>query len=462
MNNYLYTIQQLLDTAKNFLWQGPLLVLLVGGGLYLTIKLKGIQFRYLKYSFALAFLPNCSNKNAQSTGKVKGDIMPFAALMTSLAGAIGTGSITGIATAIMTGGLGSLFWMWVMALVGMATAYSETLLSIKFRQTNEEQQMSGGPMYTLKFGLKMPKLAAIYAFFTAISAIGIGCLVQSNSMVDAIVEAHPILDRMTLGIILAIIVGAVILGGVKSIGRVASFLVPVMAIAYLTAGIIVLIANFSAIPGAFALIVKSAFTGQAAIGGFLGSTLIIAAQNGVQFGIFANEAGLGTLAIAGASSKTNTPAHQGMLSMCGVFISTMIICTITGLVIAVSGKMGTTGVNGKLLVASPLAMAAFGSIFDSFKYVVVIGLNLFAFTTILAWCYYGEKCIEFLFGLKLSHIYRWCFTIAVAIGATLELSFVWSIANFASALMTIPNLVALILLANVVKKETNSYLKSLS
>lgn len=441
-----------LEQLSNFFWQGPLLIILIGVGVYQTYTLKGLQFRYLGHALKLVFWPFEKKKKSK-----KGDITSFQSLMTALAGAIGTGNITGIAAAVVIGGLGALFWMWVIALFGMAIAYSEVLLAVKFRDVNEEGAMSGGPMYTILHGLKAKKTAWCFALFGAIAAFGIGALVQSNSVADAMELIIPG-SRLTTGIVLAIAVGLVVLGGIQSIGRVAGVVVPVMAILYIAAGGIVLALHWDRILDAFYLIVTSAFTGQAAAGGFAGASMLAAIRMGASNGLFANEAGLGSLAIAGASAQVAYPARQGMYAIAGVFISTMLICTITGLVLAVTQVVGTS-INGQVVSGSPLAMIAFSTVFPQFQYVVLIGLIFFAFTTILAWAYYGEKCFEYLLGVKFAHLYRWVYTGVVVVGALLELNLVWTLAHFANAFMALPNLYSIVRLSKTVKEETMRYIK---
>ena len=451
----------IINNIKVHLWGYIVLELMLFVGVYQTIKLKGLQFRYLFKAFGI-LIDTASGKGkgeAKEKKKVKGDMNSFQSLMTALAGSIGTGNITGIATAVMTGGFGSLFWMWIMAAFGMATAYSETLLAIKYREVNKQGDISGGPMYSLKNGLNSKFLAGLYAFLAGIAIIGIGCLVQSNSMVDAMASACHV-NRTFYGMIIAAGVGAVLIGGVKSIGKAAGYLVPLMAVLYVGAAIIVIVNNFADIPAAFKLIVTSAFTGQAAVGGFLGSTVALTMQNGVQFGAFANESGLGSLAIAGSTAKVKHPASQGMLSICGVFLSTMVVCTLTGLVLAVSKVQGSM-VDGQIVSGSPLAMLAFSSTYEGFKYLVVLVLSLFAFTTMLAWGYYGEKCFEFLFGNRIIMPYRWAYTFLVILGATLDLQLVWAIAGVATAAMALPNLISIFRLSHVVQKETQVFLKDL-
>ena len=443
------------DLLKNFLWSGPLLIVLLAVGIHQTIIIKGLQFRYLFECLGLTFLNHLKLKKTPQNKEEAGDITAFQAMMTALAGAIGTGNIAGISTAIAVGGFGALFWMWLVAAFGMATAYAETVLSVKHRRKNSSGDMSGGPMYYLRYRLNSRKGATIYAIFVVTTAIGLGSLVQSHSVVDAISGYYPV-SKFMAGSILAIISGLVIIGGVKSIGKTAGVLVPFMALGYVITGSIVLAYNYSNIIPGLILIVKSAFVGQAPVGGFLGSTIWLSMQNGAQYGIFANEAGLGSLAIASASAKTNSPVEQGMRSIAGVFIATMIICTITGLVLVVTQVVGAVDDAG-LIKGSRLVMLAFGSVNSKFNIIVIFSLAMFAFTTILAWAYYGEKSIEYLFGIKFVIYYRWVFTAFVLAGAVLELDFVWSVANLSTALMAFPNLIALVLLHKEVKSETELY-----
>lgn len=450
-------IVEAIFAARDLLWKGPLIFLLVGIGIYLTVLLRGLQFRYLFHSFGLLFAKP-EEISSEPQDNVKGDISGFESLMTALAGAIGTGNITGIATAVMLGGFGALFWMWIVAFIGMATAYAETVLGVMYRRENRDGEMSGGPMYTLLYGLNSPLFAALFALFAAVACLGIGGMVQSNSVVDAVVSLFP-WNRLLLGVIIAVLTALVIIGGVKSIGRAAGIMVPFMAIAYVVVSFIVLAFHVEYLPSALVLIFKSAFTGQAAMGGFAGATFMMALQNGSQFGIFANEAGLGSLSIAGASAKTGHAGERGMLAICGVFIGTMIVCTLTGLVLAVSNVVGQTGVNGELLSGSPLALAAFGTVHDSFRYIVTLGLIMFAFTTILAWSYYGEKCSEFLLGYWGGKFYRWIFLLSIVGGAVFNLDLVWAFSHLSNGLMVIPNLFAVFMLSKLVKSETNNYLE---
>jgi AGCS family alanine or glycine:cation symporter len=459
-----------LDSILQFrdaLWSGPLVLLLVFAGLYQTIQLRGLQFRYLFYSLKLVFVPRFLEAESaahtvmlKKSSKKSGDLSSFQSLMTALAGAIGTGNVTGIATAIVAGGVGALFWMWIIALFGMATAYSEALLAVKFRIFNAQGKACGGPMYTLKHGLKSKYLALAFALFGAIAAFGIGNLVQANSVADAVYSVHGI-SREVTGIVMVVLLAAVVLGGISSIGRFAGILVPFMALAYLGAGIFILALHANKILPAFALICKSAFTGQAAVGGFLGSSLMMALQQGVSKGVFSNEAGLGSLSIAASTAQAPHPAQQGFFAISGVFISTMLVCTITGLVLAVTQVLGSTTPTGELITGSALALDAFASVYPPLRHLVFIALVLFAFTTILAWAYYGEKCMEYLCGTRIAYAYRWVYTAVVYLGAVLELELVWGITEIANGLMAIPNLIAIILLSRVVKTETKSYLKNI-
>lgn len=446
----LFSLETLMQ-FRDFLWSGPLLFFLVAVGIYQTFQLRGLQFRQLAHALGLVLIPEKNKKKG-----TPGDISSFQSLMTSLAGAIGTGNIAGIATAVALGGFGALFWMWLIAFLGMATAYSETLLSIKYRIQNKEGTMAGGPMYTLARGLKSPKLAFAYALFGAIAAIGTGNLVQANSVAHAVTTAFS-MNPSTVGLIMMGFVAAVFLGGIRSIGRVAEWLVPFKATLYVGVSLYILGIHYEHLLDALWLIVTSAFTGQAATGGFIGSSMMLAMQFGVSKGVFSNEAGLGSLAIAAASAKTNEPAKQGLFAISGVFISTMLICTITGLVLAVTGVLGTVGANGQMLTGSAMVMAAFDSAYPGLQYVVVMGLIMFAFTTILAWGYYGEKCTEYLFGLKVAYAYRWVYTSMVFIGALLKLELVWALADVANGFMAIPNLIAIVGLCAVVKRETKRY-----
>jgi len=442
------SLGQWLEAIENMVWGAPLLVLLLVVGLYLTILIRGVQFRYLFYSLRLAF--------TRHDNTAQGDISHFQALMTALAATIGIGSIAGVATAITAGGLGALFWMWVSALLGMATKFGEAILSIKYRIVDEKGEMCGGPMYFLERGLKAKWLAVFFALMGAITALGTGNMVQANSVSHALLDHMQIAPWIT-GVVLAIFTGLALFGGIKSIGRVSSFLVPVMAILYIVGGLVIISFRYDAIPSALAEIVRSAFTGQAALGGFAGATMMMAVQYGVSRGVFSSEAGLGSAPIAAAAAKTDVPGRQALVSMSGVFITSFIVCSITGLAIAVTGVLGERGADGAVLNGSVLALHAFDSIMPGGGVIVTISLILFGYSTILGWAYYGEKCIEYLWGVKAVPWYRTIFSLMLIPGAILSLRVVWSFANIMNGLMAFPNLIGLFGLSAIVAAETRSF-----
>ncbi len=438
-----------ISEIRNFVWGPPLMALLIGTGAYLTIILRGVQFRYLGYAIVQVFAKQKKNS--------EGDISHFNSLMTSLAGALGTGTIVGVATAVAVGGLGSLFWMWVTAFVGMATKYSESLLAVKYRTMDESGEMLGGPMQYMERGLNWKFVAVIFAFFGALAAIGTGNLVQVNAITEIMGNIWGT-DPLWTGICLSIIVGVVLLGGVKSIGRVAGILVPFMAFFYLAAGLFVLFKHYDRLPEAFGLIFSSAFSGQAAAGGFMGATVMRAMQEGVARSIFSNEAGMGISSIAAAAAKTDAAPRQALIAMTGSLLSTVIVCTVTGLVIAVTSVQGQISLDGQVLNGSNMAIAAFNSTITGGNYIVSIGLILFAFTTVIAWGYYGEKCFEYLLGERSTLFYRVLFTLLVIPGAIVKMEVAWYLADILNGLMVIPNLIALIALSGVIVTETNLFL----
>jgi len=441
-------MEEWLNKIEEWVWGYPLLILLIATGIYLTIATRGVQFRYIFYSLKLAF--------SRHDDSAQGDISHFQALMTALAATIGIGSITGVATAVATGGMGALFWIWVSALIGMATKYSEAILAIKYRTIDDKNEMCGGPMYYLERGLKSKFLAVLFASVGAITAIGTGNMVQANSVSTALLGFLNVSPWIT-GVILAFLTALALFGGIKSIGKVAGYLVPAMAIFYIVGGVIVVLMKASFIPSAISLIFRSAFTGQAATGGFLGSTLMMAVQYGISRGVFSSESGLGSAPIAAAAAKTDVPGRQALISMSGVFITSFIVVTITGLAIGVTGVLGAIGPDGQPLEGSTLALTAFDTIFPNASLVVTISLILFAYSTILGWAYYGEKCVEYLFGLKSVTVYRIIYTIALILGAVLSIKTVWSFANIMNGLMAFPNLIGLIGLAAIVRVETKSF-----
>jgi AGCS family alanine or glycine:cation symporter len=438
-----------LSEMRDWIWGAPLLFLLLGTGAYLTFLLRGVQFRYLGY--ALKQVVAHQHKGS------KGDISHFEALMTSLAGAIGTGTIVGVATAITMGGLGAIFWMWVTAFLGMATKYAESLLAVKYRKVDQRGEMLGGPMQYMEEGLGWKWMAILFAVLGVIAAVTTGNLVQTNSIAEALNHVWSV-DPWVTGIVLWLLTTVVILGGVKSIGHVASVLVPLMAFLYILAGVIILLLNLEHIPQAFMSIIHNAWSGQAASGGFLGATIMMAIQMGVARSVFSNEAGLGISSIAAAAAKTDNPGRQAMITMTGALISTVIVCTMTGLVLAVTGVIGTYSPSGEVLNGASLAIAAFGAHITGGEYVVSIGLILFAYTTVLAWSYYGEKCCEYLLGERSVFIYRILFALAVIPGAALKMEIAWHLADISNGLMVIPNLIALIALSGVIVKETEAFL----
>ena len=439
--------ESLLGQIGALVWGPPMLIFLVGTGLWLTIALRGIQFRKMWHSLYLALV-----KRKEETDE-PGDITHFQALMTALSATVGTGNIAGVATAIAAGGPGALFWMWLTGLVGMATKYSEAVLAVKYRNVAEDGAMSGGPMYYISKGLGLKWLGTLFAIFAAVAAFGIGNMVQSNSVADAVNATFNVPSYVT-GIILMVLTAVVILGGIKNIGKVTGLLVPIMIGFYVSGALIILIINITEIPAAFMLIFKQAFTPTAASGGFLGAGVMMAIRMGVARGVFSNESGLGSAPIAAAAAQTKHPVTQALVSMTQTFIDTIIVCTLTGLVLITTGawNSGETGAR--------LTTIAFQSGFPGGAYVVTIGLMLFAYSTILGWSYYGEKSIEYLFGEKSVMPYRIVFVIFVGIGAVAKLNIVWAVADIFNALMAIPNLIGLLLLSPVIVKETKSYFES--
>ena len=441
---FLALLDGLVGKVGAFAWGPPMLVLLVGTGIWLTFSLRGLQFRKLWYALYLALI-----KRKEDTDE-PGDITHFQALMTALSATVGTGNIAGVATAIAVGGPGALFWMWMTGLVGMATKYAEAVLAVKYRVVDENGEMSGGPMYYISKGLNMPWLGTLFAIFASIAAFGIGNMVQSNSVADAVEATYGLSPYITGGL-LTILTAAVILGGIKKIGKVTGLLVPVMIIFYMAGASYIILINIAEVPAALAFIVEQAFNPTAAVGGFAGSTIMLAVRMGVARGVFSNESGLGSAPIAAAAAQTKQPVTQALVSMTQTFIDTIIVCTMTGLVLILTGawSSGATG--------AELTTIGFGAGFNGGEHIVTIGLILFAYSTILGWCYYGEKSIEYLFGVKAVLPYRLVFICFVGIGAIAKLSFVWNLSDTFNGLMAIPNLVGLLLLTPVVVSETKKY-----
>ena len=430
-----------LGELNSLVWGVPMLVLLLGTGLYLSIGLKGLTLRKIGTSFRELWRGR--------TADGEGEIPPFRALMTSLSATIGTGNIAGVATAIGIGGPGALFWMWMTALVGMATKYAEAVLAVEYREKNDKGENVGGPMYYIRNGLgaKWTWLAVAFAVLCGLGGFGIGNGVQANSVADALNLSFNVPEWVT-GVVLAILIALVIFGGVKRIGEVAARLVPIMAIAYIFCGLIVLLFNIAEVPAAVGTIVKAAFSPVAATGGFAGSAIWLAIRMGVARGVFSNEAGLGSAPIAHAAAQTNNPVRQGRIAMLGTFIDTIILCSITGLVIVVTGAW--TGYEQ----GSAMTAAAFSTVLPGGDKVVALGLAVFAFTTLLGWSYYSERCFGFLFGVNILVPFRVLWVIAIPIGATIDLGMVWTIADTMNGLMALPNLIALLLLSPVVFRLT--------
>lgn len=444
------TLTNAVNQINGIVWGPMMLVLILGTGFFLHLGLRVIPLRKLGFGFALLW------KGRKPVEGREGEITPFNALMTSLSATIGTGNIAGVATAIFLGGPGALFWMWCTALVGMATKYAEAVCAVRYREVDELGNHVGGPMYYIKNGLskKWIWLAPTFAIFGGIAGFGIGNTVQANSVADVMNSSFGIPTWLT-GVVLMVIVGAVILGGIKRIAHVAGALVPVMAIGYLLAGLIVLAVNAAEIPAAFGLIFTHAFTPAAATGGFAGAAVWAAIRFGVARGVFSNEAGLGSAPIAHAAAMTKGPVNQGLIAMLGTFIDTIIVCSITGLAIISSG-VWTSGETG-----ASLTSAAFESTLPGIgSYLVTVTLAIFAFTTMLGWAFYGEKCVEFLFGVKSIMPFRILWVLAAPIGATANLGFIWLLADTLNALMAIPNLIALLLLSPVIFRLTREFFSS--
>jgi AGCS family alanine or glycine:cation symporter len=439
-------LENVFGAINGLVWGPPMLILILGVGLFLSLGLKLMPIFKLGAGFRLMW------KGRSATG-ADGDIPPFQALMTALSATVGTGNIAGVATAVFLGGPGALFWMWLTALVGMATKYSEAVLAVRFREVDENGSYVGGPMYYIRNGLgkKWAWMGVLFAIFAAIAGFGIGNTVQANSVAD-VMESTFGLPHWISGVILMVLVGMVLIGGIRRIGQVASALVPLMAVSYLLAGMVVLAINFAEIPAAFGLIFEHAFSPIAAEGGFAGAAVWAAIRFGVARGVFSNEAGLGSAPIAHAAAQTKNPISQGMVAMLGTFIDTIIICTITGLVIITSGTW-TSGESGAALTSMAFSQALPG-VGD---YIVAIALAVFAFTTLLGWSFYGERSVEFLFGVKAIVPYRIAWVLAIPVGATVNLGLIWLIADTLNAMMALPNLIALALLSPVVFRLTKEH-----
>jgi len=437
-------VADLIITINELAWGPPMLVLLLGIGLYLSLGLRFMTVRKIPVALRLLLQGR--------QGKGDGDISPFNALMTSLSATIGTGNIAGVATAVALGGPGALFWMWITALLGMATKYAEAVCAVRFREQDALGNYSGGPMYYIRNGLhkRWHWLGFLFALFGSLAGFGLANTVQSNSVAQVLSDSFSIPPLVT-GLVLMALVAAVVLGGIKRISSVASWLVPFMAVSYFLMSLVVIVTKLPEVPAAIMTIVDSAMTGTAATGGFAGASVWAALRFGVARGVFSNEAGLGSAPIAHAAARTNEPVQQGMIAMLGTFIDTLVICTMTGLVIVLT-DVWPTGVSG-----ASLTSMAFGAAFPGGQYVVTLGLCLFAFTTMIGWSFYGERCAVYLLGTRVITPFRVAWVLAIPVGTLVELDMVWLIADTLNAFMAIPNLIALGLLSPLVFSISKDY-----
>ena len=443
------TIESILSAIDSFIWGAPLLILLSGTGLYLTLRLGFIQIRYLPRALGYLFKKDKGGK---------GDVSSFAALCTALAATIGTGNIVGVATAVQAGGPGAIFWMWLVALLGMATKYAECLLAVKYRVRDKNGFMAGGPMYYIERGLGIKWLAKLFALFGVMVAFfGIGTFPQVNAITYAMQDTFNVPVLVT-AIIVTLLVGLIILGGVKRIATASSVIVPFMAILYVTTSLVIILLNIEKVPDAISLIICSAFDPQAALGGAVGFTVMKAIQSGVARGIFSNESGLGSAPIAAAAAQTREPVRQGLISMTGTFLDTIIVCTMTGIVLVLTGAWNNPELAGATVTNYAFAQGLGTSIGAT---IVTVGLLFFAFTTILGWCYYGERCFVYLVGIRGVKLYRLAYIVLVGLGSFLHLNLIWIIADIVNGLMAFPNLIALIGLRKIVIEETKDYFQRL-
>ncbi|KAF5070833.1 Amino-acid carrier protein AlsT [anaerobic digester metagenome] len=452
------TFSDFVDQVDGFVWGPVMLVLLVGTGIFLTIRTGFLPWRNLGYA-----LHSVMSKEARTTQHGTGDVSPFSALMTALAATIGTGNIVGVATALAIGGPGALVWMEISAAFGITSKFSECMLAVKYRERNEKGEMSGGPMYVMKKALGSKfgvVLGFLFALFTVIASFGIGDMTQANSIANSVNSTFTIPNWIT-GAVITVLSLIIVIGGIKSISKVSSVVVPVMAVFYLIAGLIVIFGNLSAVPAAIVTMFKMAFSPAAAAGGFAGTittSILGAARFGVARGCFSNEAGMGSAAITAASATTDNPVRQGYINMTGTFFDTIVICTVTGLAICSSGVLGATNADGSVVNGSALTILAFRTVLGEVGAVLVtIGIALFAFSTILGWEYHGEKAFEYLFGTKPVMLYRVAFALVAFVGATQELAVVWNISDIFNALMAIPNLITLLLLSDTIAKDMKEF-----
>lgn len=453
-------ISDTLVKVDDFVWGPVMLVLLVGTGIFLTIRLKFRPWRNLGFA-----IKSTLSKEARTTKRGEGDVSPFSALTTALAATIGTGNIVGVATAMVSGGPGALVWMWISACFGLTSKFSECMLAIKYREVNEKGEMSGGPMYTMKKGFKNKKIGAflgmLFAVFAVIASFGIGNMTQANSISESL-ESTFNFDEKIVGVVLTVLAIVIIVGGIKTISKVSSIVVPLMAIFYIIAGLIVVVMNIQNLPSGIVMIFKMAFSSQAVAGGGAGvitAGVMNAMRYGVARGVFSNEAGMGSAAITASAATTDDPVRQGYINMTGTFWDTIVVCTITGLCIASSGVLGTVGDDGELVQGAALTILAFKSALGEVGAILVtIGIALFAFSTILGWEYHGEKAFEYIFGThKYNMAYRIIFSLVVFVGATTTLQVVWNFSDIANALMAIPNLICLLVMSKVIAKEVERF-----
>ncbi|MDO4311952.1 MAG: sodium:alanine symporter family protein [Eubacteriales bacterium] len=447
-----------LSKVNDFVWGPVMLVLLVGTGVFLTIRLKFLPWRNLGYALKQVFA-----KSEKSSSGGEGDITPFQSLMTALAATIGTGNIVGVATAMVLGGPGAIVWMWISALFGLSTKYGESVLAVKYRQKNDQGEMAGGPMYAMQNGFKHKGVgrffAVAFALFAVLASFGIGNLTQGNSISGAVHTTFGIPTWVT-GAVLTIAALLILVGGIQSIGRVCSVVVPFMAVLYFLAGLVVIVINIKNVPAGLSQIFGMAFNFEAMGGGVAGTVIANAMRWGVARGVFSNEAGLGSAPIAAAAAKTDHPSRQGYINMTGTFFDTIVVCSMTGLSIASSGMLGQIDpTTGEALTGANLTIAAFQTgLGTAGGWLVTIGITLFAFSTILGWEYYGEKSLEYLAGSsKLNKLYRVLFSLIVFVGATTQLQMVWDISDTFNGMMAIPNLICLLVLSNVIAKECFEY-----
>ena len=453
-------ISDTLVKVDDFVWGPVMLVLLVGTGIFLTVRLKFRPWKNLGFA-----IKSTLSKEARTTKRGEGDVSPFSALTTALAATIGTGNIVGVATAMVSGGPGALVWMWISACFGLTSKFSECMLAIKYREVNEKGEMSGGPMYTMKKGFKNKKIGAflgmLFALFAVIASFGIGNMTQANSISESLKSTFNF-DEKIVGVVLTVLALVIIVGGIKTISKVSSVVVPLMAIFYIIAGLIVVVMNIQNLPSGIVMIFKMAFSSQAVAGGGAGvitAGVMNAMRYGVARGVFSNEAGMGSAAITASAATTDDPVRQGYINMTGTFWDTIVVCTITGLCIASSGVLGTVGDDGKLVQGAALTILAFKSALGEVGAILVtIGIALFAFSTILGWEYHGEKAFEYIFGThKYNMAYRIIFSLVIFVGATTTLQVVWNFSDIANALMAIPNLICLLVMSKVIAKEVERF-----